>query len=80
MANPIRSIFSALNALIRKILGRPKKKKLLTKKHEIDKLYSDLSPIHKEKKTCSKSTLEKIVRRKKKKKKKDHDKDHDDKD
>ena len=62
MANPIRSIFSALNALIRKILGRPKKKKLLTKKHKIDKLYSDLSPIHKEKKTCSKSTLEKIVR------------------
>mgnify|MGYP003961821589 FL=1 len=70
MANPIRSIFSALHMLIRKVLGLPKKKKAATP------LVVESNFTHKKKK-CSKSTLEKIMRRKWKKKKKDHDEDHD---
>ena len=67
MANPVRSIFSALHALIRKVLGLSKKKKIkvVIKKYETDIEHDDLPIIHK-KKTCSKSALEKAAERKRK--------------
>ncbi len=76
MANPIRSIFSALHMLIRKVLGLSKKKKV--KKYKVDTPYSDLPIMHEKKKTCSKSALEKDAKRKRKRKRKGRD--HDDKD
>ncbi len=76
MANPVRSIFSALHALIRKVLGLSKKKKVkvVIKKYETDTNF----PIIHKKKTCSKSALEKAAERKRKRKRKGRD--HDDKD
>jgi len=59
MANPVKTIFSALHTLIRKVLGLPKKKKADTP------LIVESNFIHK-KKTCSKSTLEKIAEKKRK--------------
>jgi hypothetical protein len=70
MANPVRSIFSALHALIRKVLGLSKKKKV--------KVITNLPIIHK-KKTCSIPALEKRLQKEKRKRKR-KGKDHDDKD